>query len=106
MPGHITNITDNDIIADPSRFNPRDTAVWEWIWGDEAPDEDTFSHESGQSFLSGILHDHDLLFDALAYFVGFSEVNPDDYLKVRRHNPAVHPRWPMLRCAQVSIKGI
>lgn len=109
MPGVIHNLIDNDIVSDPNRFNPRDTAVWEWIWGDESPDEDTFSLDSATAFNSGYLHDVNLLFDALCYFLGFSELIPNGderLVKVNRHNPAVHPRWPMLRCSQVSVKGV
>lgn len=105
MPGIIHNNTESDIIAQPDRFNPFDVNVFEWYWGDEAPDEDTFGTEMMHATMSGLLKDPEALNDALSYFVGYSEYT-GDLLKVKRWNPAVHPRWPMGRCAQVSIKGI
>lgn len=109
MPGIIHDNTDNDILANPQAFAGRvfDKNTFEWIWGDEAPDEDTFAMESGHSFMAGYLKDRDALFDALAYFVGYSELDPGGSLtRVRRWNPAVNPRWPMHRCTQVSVKGV
>lgn len=105
MPGVLTAIYPNRIRANPAAFNPRDVDVWEWIVDDNAPDEDEFSFESGTAFMSGWLYDHDALWDALAYFVGMSTVNQDSTNKLDRWLPAVHPRWPMMRCKSVSVKG-
>lgn len=103
----LTNLQGGQILADPSQFDPFDTDLFEWIVDDEAPDEDTFSHENGTAFMSGYLKDRDALFDALAYFVGFSEVHGGSVTTVvDRHLPAPHPRWPFMRCTQVSIKGL
>lgn len=109
MPGIIRN-NPNQILADPGRFNPFDTSVFQWYWDDTAPDEDTFGPEHGVAHASGLLKNRDALFDALAFFVGFSTLDTTggqvNQFTVKRHNPAVYPRWPMMRCSQVSIKGV
>jgi hypothetical protein len=93
-----------DILVDPGGFNPRDATQWTWIVGDEAPEEDTISQEKGVSFMSGYLLDHNRLYDALAWFVGYSHLQSDT--KCHRWNPAVHPPWSFLRCSDCSIKGV
>ena len=97
-PGQITVL--------PDQFSPFDTNQFDWIVGDEAPDEDTMSQESGVAFMAGYLLDHDALYHALAYFVGYSKTITGVQTYVNRWNPAVHPRWPFMRCDSVSVKGI
>jgi hypothetical protein len=85
----------------------QDITNWEWITGDAAPDEDTFGTETASAEMQGYLHDHALLHDALAYFLGYSYVDPADtttYL-LKRNLPSFHPRWPWLHCVRVGIKA-
>jgi hypothetical protein len=82
-----------------------DKTKWEWIAGvTEAPDEDTFGQDGhAMAQIQGFLKDHRFLHDCLAYFVGYSYVQEKT---LRRICPAWHPRWPWLRCTNVSIKGV
>lgn len=107
MPGIINNNMAGAIIAHPQNFNPRDLDQWEWIVGDEAPDEDTMSTDQGVATMSGYFYpDHAFLWDAVAFMVGYSKVNFNNQFKLDRWLPAVHPRWPMMRCTTVSVKGV
>lgn len=106
MPGILTNLGAGHIVSEPGNFTPMDSSVWEWIVDDYAPDEDTFQADRSTAFLSGYLKDPDLLFDALVWFVGMSELMGGSVTgKVQRWTPAVHPRWPFMRCVDVSVKG-
>ena len=95
----------NRLRANPIDFNPLDLNQWEWIVDDEAPDEDTMSVEHGVATMSGYLNDHAALWDAVAYFVGYSQVAGSTTI-LHRSPPAVHPRWPFFRCTTVSVKGV
>jgi hypothetical protein len=55
--------------------------------------------------MGGYLLNHDRLFDAVAWFIGYSQVTASTH-KVRRWTPAIHPRWPFMRCVECSIKGV
>ncbi len=95
------------IIANPAAFSPQNTLLWEWIAQDEAPEEDTLSTEGSVGSMAGWLKDHDSLWNAVAYFVGYSRTDyPNSSTKLIRWLPAVHPRWPMMRCTTVSVKGL
>lgn len=86
----------------------RDTAIWEWISGEtEAPDEDTFTAEDSLCYMEGWLKDRTFLTDALAYFIGYSYVDPSDPNKLlNRKLPAFSPRWKWDYCNRVQIKGV
>lgn len=103
--GILTNLGPTDILSDPDAFDPLDKDAWEWITDDIAPEEDTFSESGGSAFAAGWLKKHELLFHALSYFIGFSQLNGASTTRVTRHLPAAHPRWPFMRCTQVSVKG-
>ncbi len=99
MPGQLTS----DFLPRDMRMRLRNETVWEWITGNEAPDEDAFSAMEASALLQGYLYDHRALRDTLATFIGFSYVKNQQHY---RRLPMQHPRWPWLRCDKVTIKGV
>ncbi len=92
----------------PTNLGPSfflDPTKWDWISGiTDAPDEDTFGQDGvAIANIQGWLLDYRNLNDALVFFMGYSYC---DGTILNRRLPNYHPRWPYLRCTNVSIKGV
>ncbi len=120
--GILTSTPPGKILVNTSLFNPNDTSQWEWIQGDDAPDEDTITPVNSVATMDGWFHnpdnDQELMLSMVAFFVGYSVVNYDTWTvpfpstaptkkqyPLSRSLPIYHPRWPFMRCTGVSVKG-